>query len=142
MRGGGAGRAMAFALAAGLCSVSAVALAPGPGLKATQSIESGQWLVRERGEKTGGQNLCLRDVTALVQLKHAGAQCSRFVIDDQPNRATVHYTCPGAGHGRTTITVDTSHSITVETQGIASGLPFQDEFTVRRVGSCRSGRSR
>jgi hypothetical protein len=133
---------MVAALVVALGSASAVAVAPGPGLNATKAMQPGQWLVRERGAKTGGRNLCLRDVSSLVQLRHSGAQCSRFVIDDQSNRATVHYTCPGAGHGRTTITVETSHSMTVETQGIAEGLPFQDEYSVRRAGACRPGGGR
>lgn len=142
MRGGGAGRAILAAVAAILGAASAVAVVPGSGLKATASIEPGLWQVRERGAKTGGRNLCVRDVGALVQLRHAGVQCSRFVIEDAGNRATVHYTCPGSGHGRTTITVNTSHALTVETQGIAEGLPFQEEYWVRRLGSCSAGRSR
>lgn len=142
MRGGGAGRAILAAVAAILGAASAVAVVPGSGLKATASIEPGLWQVRERGAKTAGRNLCVRDVGALVQLRHAGVQCSRFVIEDAGNRATVHYTCPGSGHGRTTITVNTSHALTVETQGIAEGLPFQEEYWVRRLGSCSGRRGR
>jgi hypothetical protein len=129
-------------LAAAIGAVSAVAVVPGSGLKATAAIEQGQWRIGERGDKTGGRSLCVRDVASLVQIHHAGAQCSRFVIDNQPSRATVHYTCPAAGHGRTTVTVETSHAMTVETQGIADGLPFQEEYWVRRVGSCKAGRAR
>ena len=142
MRGGGAGRAVLAALVAMLGAASAVAVAPESGLKATASIEPGLWQVRERGAKSGGRNLCVRDIGALIQLRHGSTLCSRFVIDDGASRATVHYTCPGAGHGRTTITVNTSHAMTVETQGIADGLPFQEEYWVRRLGSCRGGGSR
>ncbi|MCC2975331.1 hypothetical protein LK533_01420 [Sphingomonas sp. PL-96] len=140
MRGGGATRVVLTALAAVLGTMPAAALAPG--LQVTEAIETGQWLVRERGAKAGGRTVCLRDVASLIQMHHAGAQCSRFVIDNGPRAATVHYTCPGAGHGRTTITVETTHAMTVETQGIADGLPFQDEYWVRRTGSCKAGGSR
>lgn len=138
----GAARALMIGVAAALCSASAVAVAPGSGVKAATAIEPGQWLVRERGEKSGGRSLCLRDASGFFQMRHPGAQCSRFVVDNEATRATVHYTCPGAGHGRTTLTVETPHSITVETQGIAAGLPFQDEYQIRRVGGCTPGRSR
>ncbi|MFV0622812.1 DUF3617 domain-containing protein [Sphingomonas sp. ac-8] len=136
------GRALVIGAALSLCSASAVAVAPGSAVKATTAIEPGQWLVRERGAKTGGRSLCLRDASGFFQMRHPGAQCSRFVVANEATRATVHYTCPGAGHGRTTLTVETPHSITVETQGIASGMPFQDEYQIRRVGGCTPGRSR
>lgn len=142
MKGGGATRVVLAALAVGLGSVPAVALAPDSGLQASAAIEPGQWLLLARGAKTGGRNLCLRDVATLIQIRHPGGRCSRFVIEDGPRRATVHYTCPGSGHGRTSITVETSHAMTVETQGIADGLPFQDEYSVRRTGTCNGGRRR
>jgi hypothetical protein len=49
---------------------------------------------------------------------------------------TVHYTCPGSGHGRTTIRKETNRLVQIDTQGIASGSPFSRTFEARRGGSC------
>ena len=36
----------------------------------------------------------------------------------------MHYTCPGAGHGRTSIRSETNRLVQIDTQGIADGKPF------------------
>ena len=100
------------------------------------TIEPGQWQLTDTASDAG-RSLCVRDPRALLQLGHADtAQCSRFVVSQSPRELTVHYTCPGAGHGHTTIGIVTPRSIKLETQGIAGGLPFQHSYAGRRVGAC------
>jgi hypothetical protein len=52
--------------------------------------------------------------------------------------ATVHYSCPGSGWGRTTVRVETPRLARVETQGIAGKAPFAFTAEARRVGACDS----
>ena len=117
-------------------SLSAAAPAHAPQLAALTRIETGQWQLKEPGATATARSLCVSDPTVLLQLGHSGAQCSRFVIADTPDTATVHYTCPGAGHGRTTISMETPRLLHLQTQGIANGAPFDMEYEARRVGAC------
>ncbi|CAN5323422.1 hypothetical protein BH09PSE4_BH09PSE4_23460 [soil metagenome] len=121
-------------IALALLIAGAAVPAQAPRLAALSSIETGEWTLKEIGGE--GRSLCLSDPRTLIQLRHGNAQCTRFVISDDPHSVTVHYTCPGAGHGRTTITVETSRLIKVETQGIAGGAPFESTYEGRRTGAC------
>jgi hypothetical protein len=115
--------------------LGAAAPAQAPQLNALTHIELGQWQLKEAG---GGaaQSLCVADPAVLLQLGHPRAQCSRLIIDDTAELATVQYTCPGIGHGRTTIAVETPRLLHLQTQGIASGAPFDLDYEARRVGAC------
>ena len=106
-------------------------------LPALRGIERGLWELRVRGSTVAPRKLCVADPAMLVQIQHGGGTCSRFVIDSQPNRATIHYTCPGAGHGRTSIRVETSHILQIESQGIANNAPFNVSYEARHAGACR-----
>lgn len=117
--------------------LTAASPAAGPAhLAVLAGVEPGQWQLREAGTAAPPRGLCLADTAMLLQLGHPGAQCSRFVINDTPGSATVHYTCPGAGHGRTTLSVETPRVVHVVTQGIAGGLPFDHDYEARRLGAC------
>ncbi|MEG3150170.1 hypothetical protein U1769_09750 [Sphingomonas sp. ZT3P38] len=120
-------------LAAGL---GTAAPARAPQLGVLTRIEVGQWQLKEGDATAAARSLCVTDPAVLLQLGHPGAQCSRFVIADAPDGATVHYTCPGAGHGRTTITLETPRLLHLQTQGIAGGGPFDMDYEARRVGAC------
>ncbi len=121
------GMAAAIALAAPVA-------AQAPTLAMLDRLEKGQW----RLTSTSGPPalICLGDARQFIQLRHARTGCARYVIDDGPGEVTVHYTCPGAGHGRTTIRRETVRLIQVDTQGIAAGAPFSQSFEGRRVGPC------
>lgn len=106
-------------------------------LPALTRLMEGSWELRERGSKAAPQRICAADPLALMQVRHAGRACSRFVIDSQSDRATVHYTCPGVGHGRTTLRVETNRLVQIETQGFVEGAPFQTRYEGRFVGPCR-----
>lgn len=107
-----------------------------PQLTALSVIESGQWVLRAPTPGAPPRSMCLGDARALLQLQHPTAACSRFVIANDPRTATVHYTCPGAGHGRTTIRVETPRLIHIDSQGIANNAPFDWTLEGRRTGAC------
>ena len=72
----------------------------------------------------------------LLQIRQPASACSRYVITNDKQVATVHYTCPGSGHGRTTVRVETPRLAQVETQGVVGAEPFDISIEARRVGSC------
>jgi hypothetical protein len=109
---------------------------PAPALGALASLQPGQWQLRMRGRAAAPKSLCLSDTHALLQIRHSGAACSRFVIASDARTATVHYTCPGAGHGRTTIRVENSRLAQIDSQGVAENQPFALVYEGRRVGEC------
>ncbi|WP_033922201.1 DUF3617 domain-containing protein [Sphingomonas sp. 37zxx] len=126
------------AVGALLLTGAAVGAAPAqaPSLRVLAQIETGQWQLRETGGGTT-RSVCVSDPRVLLQLRHGGAaQCSRFVIDNQGQQGTVHYTCAGAGHGRTTIKLETPRLMNITTQGVVDGLPFDSAIEARRLGDC------
>jgi hypothetical protein len=114
--------------------------AQAPRLAALRAVAPGEWLLKEQGG--GVRSLCVTDPRALMQIEHGAAQCSRFVVADAPRSATIHYTCPGAGHGRSTITVEGKERFRLETQGILDGAPFDTEYDGHRLGACGAGGAR
>jgi hypothetical protein len=109
-----------------------------PGVTALQGLARGQWQLREADGSV--RSLCLGDASQLLQLRHGGAACKLTILDDSPERATVHYSCAGAGYGRTTLTVETPRLVHVDTQGIADGQAFVLDFEGRNLGSCPRAR--
>jgi hypothetical protein len=101
------------------------------------SLEAGEWQVRP---KSGGEarTVCLSDSRTLVQVRHPKSICSNFIISNEPRQAVIHYTCPGAGHGRTSLKMETPRLVQIESQGIASNNPFQETYEARRIGACIS----
>ena len=127
------GRLLLLVLAVG-GAVAGPACAQSLKLVATGGLEPGLWQVREDGQAS--RKMCVADPSTLVQLRHANMPCSRLVIANQPGAATVHYSCPGAGWGRTTLKVVTPRAVTIDTQGIADNAPFAFTADARRVGDC------
>ncbi len=110
--------------------------AQAPSLAMLDRLEKGSWQLRERGKDGVLQTICIGDARRLIQVYHPRASCSRYVIEDTPNAVTVHYTCPGAGHGRTSIRSETNRLVQIDTQGIAEGKPFSQAIEARRTGGC------
>lgn len=110
--------------------------AQGDTLGMLAKLQRGQWVVASRD---GGpsRTVCLGDAAQLVQLRHAGSACSRYVVEDAPDKVTVQYTCRGNGYGRTSIRRETATLVQIESQGIEGGLPFQFKAEARRTGACR-----
>lgn len=109
--------------------------AQAPTLQMLDRMQPGMWELRIREENTS-HRMCLTNGRALIQIKHPGATCQRFIVEDGASMVTVQYTCPGAGYGRTTVRYETPQLAQVESQGIASGTPFDFSAEARRVGPC------
>lgn len=127
------------ALAAGIALASAGvvhAQADRAALAALKMVERGQWQLREGGPSGTAQKICVRDPNALLQIRHGNAQCSHFVVENSARTATIQYECPGRGHGRTTVSVETPRLLRVQTQGVLDGAPFVSELEGRRMGVC------
>lgn len=133
-----------------LMTVSAALLAAGllggaaadPVRNALAGIRPGEWRLRALDGSAPAEMLCVADPSVLIQLRHPHASCTRFVIESEPGLATVHYTCPRAGYGRTTIKVETSGLIRIDSQGIAANEPFETALEGRRIGECRADQAR
>ncbi|MGQ3099717.1 MAG: hypothetical protein CVT78_01305 [Alphaproteobacteria bacterium HGW-Alphaproteobacteria-17] len=118
-----------------LAGASAVP-AQAPSLAMLDTLEKGSWQLRERGKDNVLQTICVGDARRMIQIEHPRATCSRYIIEDTPKSVTVHYTCPGAGHGRTSIRNETNRLVQIDTQGIADGKPFSQSIEARRTGPC------
>lgn len=123
-------------LAAALLATGYTAAAQGGGLAALGRIERGEWSLRASDGST--RSICVTDPQALLQLRHRGVTCQRFVVENEADGGRVTYSCPGVGNGDTRITVETPRLIRLETQGISKGLPFTEEYEGRKTGACTS----
>jgi hypothetical protein len=99
-------------------------------------LSAGRWEVRFREAGVPPQRLCLANGQGLIQLRHPGATCERFVVAGGPNAVVVQYTCKGRGYGRTQIRRESAQLVQIDSQGIANGLPFEFTAEARRVGDC------
>ncbi|BDI59647.1 hypothetical protein MACH05_02070 [Qipengyuania nanhaisediminis] len=111
------------------------AAAQGDGLDMLGGLTKGEWTVSYR-DGSPDRKICVRSGRELIQLQHSTRGCSRFVVEDGASRVTVQYTCPGDGYGRTNIRRESASLVQIESQGIASGLPFQFAAEARRTGNC------
>lgn len=116
-------------------AVALPASAQPDGLAMLERLAKGEWTVTSR---SGGEarKICVRSGRELIQLRHTERNCSRFIVEDGQSEVTVQYTCPGNGYGRTNIRRETGSLVQIESQGIASGQPFQMTVEARRTGSC------
>jgi hypothetical protein len=105
-------------------------------LTALQGLQPGQWEIRSVQDSAANRSVCLTDPRVLLQLRHFGQVCSRFVIANELRISTVHYSCAAAGNGQTTIRVETPRLIQVQSQGLVNRSPFSFSAEGRRVGDC------
>jgi hypothetical protein len=126
----------AFFVLAGVVAASALAAQSDlrPPLFALTMLQPGLWQLKAEGEAP--RNICISDPYALIQLRHRTVACGRLVIANEKSTATIHYSCPGAGWGRTTIRAETPRVARIDTQGIADNEPFAFTAEARRVGPC------
>jgi hypothetical protein len=108
----------------------------GAALSALARLEPGLWQIRDLNDRASIQSICVADPAILTQVQHRNSPCSRVVLADEPNGATVHYTCPAHGFGRTSVRVETSRLAKIDTQGIVDNAPFAYRAEARRVGAC------
>jgi hypothetical protein len=107
-------------------------------LTALQSLQSGLWEFRSKEDPSANRSLCLSDPKVILQLRHFGQNCSRFVIKNDPRLTVVHYTCALAGQGQTSVRVETPRLVQLESQGVAGHSPFSFTAEGRRVGECQA----
>jgi hypothetical protein len=126
----------AFALVAAGAAVAVWAGAPAPQIAALAQVEPGQWQIKPFLGDGPARSLCISNAASFIQIEHGEASCSRFVVEDRPGVATVSYSCPGAGSGRTTIRVETTRLLDIQSQGIVNNAPFEVRYEARRTGPC------
>lgn len=122
---------LAVAGAAGLSAAPAAA----PNLKMLNDLMPGRWEIRSR-DMAQLQRICVRNGRELLQLRHNGRTCKRFIVEDAANRVTVTYNCQAAGNGRTTLRQETDKLVQISTQGVDGGSPFAIEAEARYIGGC------
>ncbi len=105
-----------------------------PELGMLSGLTKGKWEVRVRGE--GVRSVCVRNGPEFIQIKHADAGCSRFIVNDTPTDVTVQYTCRGNGYGRTHIRKESAKLVQIDSTGIHNGAPFDISAEARHVGAC------
>lgn len=128
-------RIFSKAMAGFACLVGGAAVAQGVQLAMLDRLEPGLWELRARdGRRT--ERVCLDNGRRLIQLRHPNLPCRQFVVEDEANAVTVHYTCNGQGSGRTHLRYESPRLVQIESQGIASKLPFDFAAEARRIGSC------
>ncbi|MXO91237.1 hypothetical protein GRI41_10410 [Altererythrobacter aquaemixtae] len=129
------GLAAVFAALSACVCVAIPATAQAPTLAMLDGLQKGQWEIRNRA-KGESRKICVRTGRELLQLRHAGSSCKRFIVEDSPDEVTVQYTCSGNGYGRTSIRRETSSLVQIEGQGTTNESPFQFTAEARRIGSC------
>jgi hypothetical protein len=107
-----------------------------PTLAGLSKLETGNWELRVRGDGGAVRNLCLADARQLLQLRHPGRSCSRFVVTDTAAQVVVTYDCAEAGNGRTDLRIETPRLVQIQSQGIANSAPFDFSMEARRTGAC------
>jgi len=105
-------------------------------LASAHAITPGSWTITQ--DDGSVRRMCLQDIEPLVQVAHPGPACGRLIIADKADRATVHYTCPGSGWGRTSLLVETPRLVRINSQGITGRMPFAFDAEARRTGECDS----
>lgn len=121
---------------------SGVAVAATGGILVSSVVQPGLWQLRSLNGGGPPLSLCLRTAEDVVQLRHPGRTCSRFVVTNAAESATIHYSCGAAGYGETAITAETGQLINVRSQGLVGQSPFEVAYEGRRVGACAVPRRR
>ncbi|MFN4113753.1 MAG: hypothetical protein ACK4GD_07410 [Sphingomonadaceae bacterium] len=135
----GISKRQTVAAATGLAAAALLVLpanAEAPNLAMLDRLERGEWLIRFR-DSGDQRRVCLRTGREMIQLRHTGGECSRYIVEDGAGQVTVQYSCPGNNYGRTSIRRESASLAQIESQGIADGKPFQFTAEARRVGACR-----
>ena len=124
---------IALAIAA-VCAWPGAAQAPSGALA---GIQTGLWQLRPvSGGQGQARTVCVGNPLQFIQLRHAGQSCTQRILSDDGRRANVRYQCQGGGWGQTDLRVETPRLVSIDTQGIADGGPFHNNYEARRTGDC------
>ncbi len=120
---------------AALCALGAPAFGGGPSLAMLDQLARGNWELHQHAGNAP-QRLCAASSRSWIQLRHPGALCETFVVEDGPAQVVVQYICKGRGYGRTRVRRETNQLVQIDSQGIVDGLPFEFSAEARRTGDC------
>jgi len=123
------------ALAAAIIALAGPVAAQAPGLAMLGTLTPGSWELRSRSDGSRS-TICLRTGRELIQLRHRQADCTSYVVQDEPNEVVVQYSCRGDGYGRTSIRRESAGLVQFHSQGSQGGAPFVIAGEARRVGNC------
>jgi hypothetical protein len=130
-------RVGALALVAAIAAIAAVpALALRENVTALTALERGRWLVHSAAQRPLARSICLGDPALLFQLEHGPTGCVQELVAADGRGGIVQYSCQGRGYGRTSVRVETSKVVTIDTQGLIDGRPFAYRATARKVSDC------
>lgn len=119
--------------------LTAILVAPvaaqGPELAMLSGLRDGAWDLTVRGDGTKSR-LCVHGGREFIQIRHKQQACERVVVEDTASQVTVHYSCPKAGFGQTTIRKETTSLVQISTQGVEGKLPFNFAAEARYAGGC------
>jgi hypothetical protein len=121
---------------AALAGSAVVLEAQAPQLAMLDRLEKGSWEVKPRDDAESPIRICMASGRELIQLRHMRNACIRIVVQDSSQAATVQYSCPGNGYGRTQVRRETGRLVQIDTQGIEHGLPFAFAAEARWTGPC------
>ena len=116
-------------------ALAAPVVAQTDALDMLRTLTKGEWTVKFR-DGSPDLKICVKSGDELIQIKHERPGCNRFVVENNPSKVTVQYTCPGNGYGRTDVRRENASLVQIESQGFVSGKPFQLSAEARRTGSC------
>ena len=119
-----------------ICASAIPAVAQSGGLSMLNSLAKGEWTISFR-DGSPARKLCLRSGRELIQIRHTGQECNRFVVKDEATRVAVQYKCQGNDYARTDLRRETSSLVQIYSQGSESGTNFSIAAEARRTGSCR-----
>lgn len=101
------------------------------------TLERGGWTVRiDDGGAEADRRICLRSGTEFLQIQHRGEPCRRYIMDDQPTRVVIQYSCRGGDFGRTEVRRESADLVQIRSQGTEGGRPFSIRAEGRRSGQC------
>ncbi|NRD88866.1 hypothetical protein C8024_04430 [Sphingopyxis sp. BSNA05] len=124
------------AVAAVLSGFAIAAPAQAPKMLLLDGLTAGEWTLKERGSRGPGKKVCLGNPELLLQIQHGNANCTRYVIENDPKKLRVSYKCGPAGHGVTEIKKESSTLVQISSQGFRNSDPFSVDLEGRRTGSC------
>lgn len=99
-------------------------------------LEAGRWELRG-ASNISIASICLGERHLLIQPQHGSAACARSLVSSDATSVTVRYTCPGNGFGQSTIRLETTRLVQIESQGVHKGVPFSLRGEARRIAPCR-----
>ena len=112
------------------------ALAQSDGLGMLDRLTKGEWTITFR-DGTPARKLCVRNGRELIQIRHIGQDCNKFVVQDEATRIGVQYKCAGNDYARTDLRRENSSLVQIYSRGSKSGTDFAFNAEARRTGICR-----